>query len=139
MPLTVELVSPERILFTGEADMVVARTLGGGDIAFLPGHAPFLGALDIWPLKIQMSDGREELFAVHGGFVQVSDDRVTVLSDLAEAAGDIDRARSQSALERAEAELARVGDDEWRAAVITKDQRRAQARLDTVEGFAHAT
>ena len=42
---SVELVSPEQVLFAGEATMVIARTLGGGDIAFLPGHAPFLGAL----------------------------------------------------------------------------------------------
>ena len=47
MTLQVELVSPERILWTGEADMVIARTVGGGDIAFLSGHAPFVGALDI--------------------------------------------------------------------------------------------
>src|SRR5215218_4062874 len=104
MPLQVELVSPERVLFEGEADMVVARTLGGGDIAFLPGHAPFLGALDIWQLKVQMTEGNDEVFAVHGGFVQVSDDRVTVLSDLAETPKDIDESRAQRALEQAEAD-----------------------------------
>ena len=43
--MQVELVSPERILFSGEADMVICRTVDGGDIAFLAGHAPFLGAL----------------------------------------------------------------------------------------------
>ena len=42
---SVELVSPEQVLFSGEATMVITRTLGGGEIAFLPGHAPFLGAL----------------------------------------------------------------------------------------------
>ena len=46
--MQVELVSPERVLFSGEATMVILRTLGGGDIAFLPGHAPFLGALTEW-------------------------------------------------------------------------------------------
>jgi F-type H+-transporting ATPase subunit epsilon len=136
VPLQVELVSPERILYEGEADMVVARTVGGGDIAFLPGHAPFLGALDIWSLKVQLTEGGDRVFAVHGGFVQVSDDRVTVLSDLAEASGDIDEARAQAALERAEADLARVGDDEWRAAEVGKDKRRAEARLQVVRDFA---
>ena len=46
MALQVELVSPERILYSGEADMVVCRTIDGGELAFLTGHAPFLGALD---------------------------------------------------------------------------------------------
>ena len=43
--MEVQLVSPEQVLYVGEADMVIARTLGGGEIAFLRGHAPFLGAL----------------------------------------------------------------------------------------------
>ncbi|MEJ7584546.1 MAG: hypothetical protein WKF43_10785 [Acidimicrobiales bacterium] len=42
-----QVVSPERILWSGEADMVITRTLGGGEIAFLTGHAPFVGALGI--------------------------------------------------------------------------------------------
>jgi F-type H+-transporting ATPase subunit epsilon len=104
MTLTVELVSPEAILFTGEADMVVARTLGGGDIAFLTGHVSFLGALDNWPLRVIQADG-QVTFAVHGGFVEVSNDRVTVLSDVAEHAADIDVARATLAREQAEATL----------------------------------
>ena len=138
MPMQVELVSPERVLFEGEADMVVARTVGGGDIAFLPGHAPFLGALDIWQLKVHMSEGSDEVFAVHGGFVQVSDDRVTVLSDVAESPGDIDESRAQRALERVEAELAKAGDDERRAAELARAQKRAQLRLEVVHEFAKA-
>ena len=69
MALQVELVSPERILFSGEAEMVIARTVGGGDIAFLTGHAPFLGALDVGVVRIQVPGGaKEERAAVHGGF-----------------------------------------------------------------------
>jgi hypothetical protein len=49
MTLAVELVSPERTLFSGDATMVRARTIGGGDIAFLTGHAPFVGALSRSP------------------------------------------------------------------------------------------
>ena len=52
MALQVELVSPERILYSGEADMVVCRTEGGGEIAFHTGHAPFLGALTIAQVKV---------------------------------------------------------------------------------------
>ena len=48
MTLQVELVSPEGIAYSGEAEMVVARTVDGGDIAFQPGHVPFIGVLAIW-------------------------------------------------------------------------------------------
>jgi F-type H+-transporting ATPase subunit epsilon len=96
MPLHVDLVSPERVLYSGEADMVIARTLGGGDIAFLSGHSPFVGALAIAPVTIRPTGGgADEVAAVHGGFVEVSDDRVTILSDVAELSSqiDVDRAR----------------------------------------------
>ncbi len=90
MTLTVDLVSPEAVLYEGEAAMVVARTTSGGDIAFQSGHQPFLGGLGIWPVRLILEDGGEERFAVHGGFVEVSGDRVIVLSDVAEVAEEID-------------------------------------------------
>jgi F-type H+-transporting ATPase subunit epsilon len=123
--LTVEVVSPEAILFTGEADMVVARTLGGGDIAFLTGHVSFLGALDDWPLRVIQADG-QVTFAVHGGFVEVSNDRVTVLSDVAEQSNAIDVARATAAFEKAEAAMRADPEDlEAQAAV-----KRASTRLE---------
>jgi F-type H+-transporting ATPase subunit epsilon len=138
MPMQVELVSPEHILYSGEADMVIARTLGGGDIAFLPGHAPFVGALDIATATIRSSDG-DELVAVHGGFVEVSGQpsseegespvtRVTILSDVAELASHIDVDRAQRAKETAEQKLRQEHDAECEAAA-----RRAHVRL-TVAG-----
>lgn len=123
--MQVELVSPERILYSGEAEMVIARTLGGGDIAFLAGHAPFLGALDIGAVRIQQPGGHEERAAVHGGFVEVSNNRVTILSDVAELASQIDVARAERAAERAEAALRDQNDTEAEAAI-----RRAHVRLD---------
>ncbi len=124
MTLHVEIVSPERILWTGEAEMVIARTLGGGDIAFLTGHAPFVGALDTGQVTIRPSDGPDELVAVHGGFVEVSGDRVTILSDVAELASQIDVERARAAAERAEAAIRTEHDAEAEAAL-----RRAQVRL----------
>lgn len=100
MPLQVELVSPERILYSGEAEMVVCRTTEG-EIAFLPGHAPFLGVLAIAKVRVLASDG-ESVAAVHRGFVDVRDDRVIVLSDVAELAGQIDAERAGQARARAE-------------------------------------
>jgi F-type H+-transporting ATPase subunit epsilon len=100
--LQVELVSPERILWSGEADMVVARTTDG-DIAFLTGHAPFIGALGIGAVTIEEPGGKQTKIAVHGGFVEVSNNKVTILSDVAELAGDIDAERARRAKEAAEA------------------------------------
>jgi F-type H+-transporting ATPase subunit epsilon len=126
--LQVELVSPERILWTGEAEMVSARTIGGGDIAFLTGHVPFVGALDIGKVTIRPAEGADELVAVHGGFIEVSHDRVTILSDVAEVASQIDVERARAARERAEAALRTEVDAEVEAAL-----RRANVRLSVAE------
>ena len=115
MSLQVELVSPERILYSGEADMVIART-AGGDIAFLTGHAPFVGALGIGKVVIRETAGTSVTAAVHGGFIEIKDNRVSILSDVAELASQIDVARAREALQRA------AEDDRAR--------RRAEVRLD---------
>ena len=130
MPMQVELVSPERILWSGQAEMVIARTLGGGDIAFLPGHAPFVGALGTGILTIRPSaGGSDEKVAVHGGFVEVSgsaeSSTVTILSDVAELSGQIDVQRAREAKERAEAALRQEHDGDVEAAL-----RRANVRLE---------
>jgi F-type H+-transporting ATPase subunit epsilon len=122
--LTVEVVSPEAILFTGEAEMVVARTLDG-EIAFQPGHVSFLGALEDSSLRVLQESG-QIAFAVHGGFVEVSNDRVTVLSDVAESSNAIDVARATTAFERAEAAM-RADPEDVEAAEAVK---RASTRLE---------
>jgi F-type H+-transporting ATPase subunit epsilon len=118
--MQVDLVSPERILFSGEAEIVISRTVGGGEIAFLTGHAPFLGALDECTVRIKKTDGEWEAAAVHGGFVEVRDDRVILLSDLAEMASQIDFERARRDLEELERHL------------MTVDDAAAQARLARV-------
>ena len=124
MTLQVEVVSPERILYSGEADMVLARTEGGGDIAFLTGHAPFLGALGTGVVLVVRPGGAEERAAVHGGFIEVSDNLVTILSDVAELASQIDRNRAERAAASAQERLRAGNDAEAEAAL-----RRAQVRL----------
>ena len=128
MTLQVELVSPERILYSGEADMVIARTVGGGDIAFLPGHAPFVGALDIATATIRSSQG-DEVVAVHGGFVEVSSDTVTILSDVAELGSQIDVERARRSAEEAEQRLRQADDAEAEATA-----RRAHVRMAAAGG-----
>jgi F-type H+-transporting ATPase subunit epsilon len=125
MALQVELVSPERVAFSGEAKSVIAR-VADGDIAFLSGHIPFVGTLQTHPVRVLGEDGGEQIIAVHQGFVQFSNDRVTILSDVCELSEDIDVPRAQAAKERA-AELLRAdaNDAEAQGAL-----RRAEVRLE---------
>lgn len=128
--MQVELVSPEKVLFSGEATQVVTRTLGGGEIAFLPGHAPFLGALTENHTRITLADGSVLDVAVHGGFVQVAGTTVSILSDVAEIGSDIDRARALRAKESAEELLAKEHDAE-----VVSSLSRAHARLAASGGL----
>ena len=127
--LRVEVVSPERVLFAGDARQVITRTLQGGEIAFLPGHTAFLGALVENHTRIYMSDGTVQDLAVHGGFVDVAPDHVTILSDSAELAADIDVNRARTALQRAEDAMRGEHD-----ATVESALRRAHARLAAAGG-----
>ena len=108
--MQVEVVSPERITYSGVANKVLVRTVGGGDIEFLPGHVPFIGVLQVSAAKIVDGDD-SEIFAIHQGFVQMSGDKVTILSDVAENKDDIDVGRAQTAQTRAEAAVAADSED----------------------------
>jgi F-type H+-transporting ATPase subunit epsilon len=103
--LRVEVVSPEKVLFSGDATQVITRTIEGGEIAFLPGHAAFLGALTQNHTRIYLADGSIQNLAVHLGFVEVGPDHVTILSDTAELEEDIDVARARAAKARAEEQM----------------------------------
>lgn len=160
MSLQVELVSPERIVWSGEAEMVIARTVGGGDIAFMPGHAPFVGALEIATASVVSGD-KEEQIAVHGGFVEVTSEPaesaagtdpaepgagakgaktiVTILSDVAEVATEIDVERAKQARERATEDI-KTGegkDDESEREVGAAEAalRRAHVRLAAADAL----
>jgi len=100
--MTVEVVSPELVLYSGEATMVITRTLGGGEIAFQPGHSAFLGALTENHTRVFLEDGSVEDIAVHGGFVEVSGNKISILSDAAELGANVDVGRARAAKERAE-------------------------------------
>jgi F-type H+-transporting ATPase subunit epsilon len=102
--------------------------LAGGEIAFLADHAPFLGALGAYPVRIVLADGTQEKFAVHGGFVEVGNNRVIILSDVAELASQVDIERARAAKATAEQALATNPDDADAVAAL----QRANARLDVV-------
>jgi len=123
--LHVQVVSPEQILYEGDGEMLVCRT-ADGDIAFLPGHAPLLGALGVAKVRVILPGDGEQVIAVHAGFVEVSGSRVIVLSDVAELPDQIDIARATAAKERAEAALAADAEDELAAGALA----RAALRLE---------
>ena len=111
MTFQVELVSPEAITYSGEAEMVIARTLEGGDIAFQPGHVPFIGVLAVWSVEVIRPDGDRDVFAVHRGFVQVAGTKISVLSDVSEKSSEIDVERAQQAKNSAEEKLLQNDED----------------------------
>src|SRR5690554_1954032 len=96
--------------------MVVART-SEGDIGILPGHEPVLGLLVTGQVTVRKTDGELLTAAVHGGFLSVADDNVSILAEVAELAEEID-------VQRAEAALQRVREQESEEA-----RRRAEVRL----------
>lgn len=119
MPLHVELVSAERIVWSGDAEMVTARTVDG-DLGILSGHAPLLGVLVNGIVTIQGAETKE-VAAVHGGFLSVADNRVSILAEIAELSHEIDVERAKAALARAEGI-----DDEYAVAAV----ERAHARIN---------
>jgi F-type H+-transporting ATPase subunit epsilon len=85
VPLQVELVSADSRVWSGEASMVVVRTVDG-DMGVLPGHAPILAVLAAGEIRITPVDGGSVVAAVDGGFLSVEHDRVTLVSDSASLA-----------------------------------------------------
>lgn len=81
--MRVEVVSPEDVLFSGDATQVITRT-SEGEVAFLSNHAPFLGLLVDNQTRIFTEGGDIVSVDVHGGFVEVSNDKVSILCDVAE-------------------------------------------------------
>ena len=129
--MRVEVVSPERVLFSGEATQVITRTLGGGEIAFLAGHAPFLAALIPNHSRLYLTDGSILDVAVHGGFVEVSNGKVSILTDFAELGSEIDKAKAAADIERLQEQLRHEHDANGAAELA-----RAHARLSAAGGVA---
>jgi F-type H+-transporting ATPase subunit epsilon len=131
MPLTLQIITPERVVFSEEG--VESITLPGseGELTVLPSHAPLMTAL--LPGALYFRKGNELVdVALSGGFIEVRDDKVTILADTAERSDEIDAARAEEARERAAAALAtREGEVDIAAAMAALS--RAQARLRVAE------
>lgn len=118
--MNVELVAVERQVWSGTASSVIVRTVEG-DVGILPGHAPLLAQLkEGFSARIVLAGGEELGVALHGGFLSVTKDRVSILAEDAQLASEIDVAEAQSAY----AEAQRRADG-----VETTDVLRARAQL----------
>jgi len=149
-----ELVTPERILFSGDAESVTMRA-DGGDTTFLANHMDYIASVDVCVVRIAAAEAAggtlpadqsgsapsatgessalgEVRVAVHGGFVKVADNKVTIVAGVAELADEIDIDRARRALEAAEAAIAAGG---GAPAVTTGD---AEAGSDEAEGASSA-
>jgi F-type H+-transporting ATPase subunit epsilon len=123
--LRVELVAADRLVWSGEATMVIARTTEG-DLGVLPGHAPLLSVIIEGVVDVTTTEGETWVAAVDAGFLSVAHDRVSILSERAEMSHEIDLEKARHEIERAKA--AGENDDE---AVVAA--RRAEARIRAVE------
>lgn len=121
MPIRCEIVSQDRLVYEGDADIVMVPG-ALGEMGILPGHAPLLSSLDMGVIRVKTED-KEEVFTVTGGFIEVQPDIVTVMADAAENVDDIDVERAEKAKERA-----RKFVDEFRVTDQT-NHLRAQAAL----------
>ena len=128
--LHVEVVTAERELYNGEANLVSAPG-SEGRLGILPRHAALLTTLAPGDLRIELNGAEEPLF-ISGGFLEVSDDNVTVLADTAEHAEEIDQARAEEARRRAQERLAQAQSNVERAELQAALER-AIARLRVAE------
>jgi F-type H+-transporting ATPase subunit epsilon len=134
MPIRVEIVSQDRMVFEGDADIVVLPGVAG-EMGILPNHAPLLSTLKFGILKVRRQ-GREEVFTVAGGVVEVQPHLVTVLADSAENVAEIDVARAEASRRRAE-ELIKQGPPPDSDAYMRMEAalRRSNLRLEAVRRF----
>lgn len=127
MPLTVQIVTPEReVVVADDAELVIARGIEG-EVGIMPGHVPLLIALSVGPLTMVHAGGRREVLAIDGGFLQVSRDRVIVLAEYAVTPEEVDRAAN-------EAEIAELRSKLQQAE--TEDVKRRLARAELVYELA---
>lgn len=126
MSISVQIVTPERPIYSGTCSEVRAPS-ALGEIGVMPGHRALLAALDAGRVLVQAGNG-DDIFAVSGGFIEVSDDTVTILAEHAVAASEIDLASAKASLGEAQDALRGLGpnDAAYTAMVAKAEWSRAQ-------------
>jgi F-type H+-transporting ATPase subunit epsilon len=126
MPIRLDIVTAERMVFSEDVDLVVAPGVEG-ELGILPHHTPLMTMLQPGELRVKKG-GEEVSLAVSGGFLEVRPDRVIVLADAAERADEIDLARAEEAKRRAQERLSQHAPD-IDAARADAALRRSLARI----------
>ena len=134
MPIRCEIVSQDRMVFEGDADIVILPG-SEGEMGILPNHAPLLTTLHLGILKVRYQ-GQEEYFTIAGGLAEIRPDIVTVLADAAENVREIDIARAEAAKHRAE-ELIQQGPPPDTDSYLAMEAalRRSNLRLEAAQKF----
>ena len=104
-PFYFEIVTPDKMLYSSEEVTYVGFRALSGNLGIKAKHMPIIATLDVAALKLEFVDVSTMEFAVCGGFLEMKDNKCTVLATIAEAGADIDRARAEAAKERAEQRL----------------------------------
>ena len=130
--LGVQILTPEGSVHDGVAAMVIAPSVGG-ELGILPRHVPLIVQLRAGETRLKLLDETEVVMATTGGYMSVEDDRVLIMVEQAELAGEIDRGRAEEALQRAEDALAAAAADEVATRSAEADRKRAENRLKVVD------
>ncbi len=133
--LGVRLLTPEGPVFDGVAQMVIIPSVAG-EVGILARHAPFIAQLRVGDVRIHQPDGTTVVFATTEGYSAVEEDHLLVLVEQAELLEEIDRARAQAALERAEQQLGDASLDEAELITAEKAKARAENRIRVADRAA---
>ena len=130
--IKVNIVTPDGPVYDSEVNMIIATTTTG-EIGLLPGHIPMVAPLEVGAIRLKQ-DGKTDIVAVSGGFIEVRPDQVSILAPSAEVSSTIDVNRAKEAMKRAEERLnlAKQDDIDFKRAELSL--RRATNRINVNEG-----
>ena len=129
-PMRLEIITAERVVYSDDVDVLIAPGVEG-ELGILPHHAPLMTIISPGEITVR-KDGEDTYLAVSGGFLEVMANHVTILADAAERSDEIDEARVQEAVRRAEERIRmRASDSDLERAVSAL--QRSQARLRVVQ------
>jgi F-type H+-transporting ATPase subunit epsilon len=138
MPIRCEIVSQDRMVYEGDADMVIVPG-SDGQMGILPHHAPLLSTLKYGILTVR-NQGREEYFTIAGGVVEIQPEIITVLADAAENVREIDISRAEAARRRAEEYLEKGPPPDTDSYLAMEAAlKRSNLRLEAARRFGQGT
>lgn len=126
--MRLEVITPDEKVYEGDIRFLMARATDG-DIGIMPGHLPLVAALSTWPVRIEDVEGNSHLMAVFGGFMEVDQTSISIITPNCELPESIDVERARQAKARAEQRLANRGERGIDHVRAEASLRRAMTRL----------